>query len=117
MKPLPNNLEGWKALFFEAIEEARCAAISDDDRDELVAYLKREAEKTLAGPPPPARSPSVDRQDPWEDLGYWTRSESAPTEASFPTRQIDYADDDFSWLDEEVEDLDDRTPWTSSLSP
>jgi hypothetical protein len=36
----PTSPEGWTLHFVNRFEEARCAAMSDEDRDELVAFLK-----------------------------------------------------------------------------
>ena len=37
---MPQDLKGWKDYFRERIEEARCTVMSDDDRDELIAFVE-----------------------------------------------------------------------------
>jgi hypothetical protein len=55
----------------EHIEEARFAVMSDDDRDELIGFVRRQAEPIFYSPLPerPAHD-SAPSEDPWGDIGY-----------------------------------------------
>jgi hypothetical protein len=70
---LPTDLAGWKAFLMEALEEARCAIMTDDDRDVLVAFVKGEAERIYYGPSPPTSAPK--QETAWADIGYQERVE------------------------------------------
>jgi uracil-DNA glycosylase len=50
---IPNNLAGWKVYFRDAIEEARCALMTDADRDVLVEFVQNQAQLIYYGEAPP----------------------------------------------------------------
>jgi hypothetical protein len=47
---MTKTLEDWKSFLFDAIEEVRCAPMLDADRDILVAFVVKEAERIYFGP-------------------------------------------------------------------
>jgi hypothetical protein len=48
--PAPTSLDDWKSYFRAQIEKARSADMSDADRNELIAFVKREAEEIFNYP-------------------------------------------------------------------
>jgi hypothetical protein len=66
MSEEPRSLEGWKRYFRDHIEEARCAVMPDDERDELIEFVKEAAELIFFAPyePPPEIPPAP---QPWWD--------------------------------------------------
>jgi hypothetical protein len=48
----PMTLEGWKRVFRNRIEEARCAVMTDRDREALIDYVKEKAELIFYSPFP-----------------------------------------------------------------
>ena len=46
----PMTLEDWKRFFRNHIEEARCAVMTDRDREALIDYVKEEAELIFYSP-------------------------------------------------------------------
>jgi hypothetical protein len=44
------TLEDWKRFFRNHIEEARCAVMTDRDREALIDYVKEEAELIFYSP-------------------------------------------------------------------
>jgi len=60
----PANLGEWKTYFSDAIERTRHVTMSGQDRDELSAFVQREAWLILRGPV------STERDSPWRDIGY-----------------------------------------------
>jgi hypothetical protein len=78
----PANLKEWKQFLMGALEEARCAPMTDADRDALVAFVVKEAERIYYGPSPvsdvipktpPASSQQLEREDAFSDIGYERR--------------------------------------------
>jgi hypothetical protein len=67
---MTKTLDGWKSFLFDAIEEVRCSPIADADRDVLVAFVVKEAERIYFGPSPSSQEP--EREDPWASIGYRT---------------------------------------------
>ena len=46
----PVTLEEWKRFFRNHIEEARCAVMTDRDREALIVYVKEDAELIFYSP-------------------------------------------------------------------
>ena len=46
----PMTLEDWKRYFRNHIEEARCAVMTDRDREALIEHLKEEVELIFFSP-------------------------------------------------------------------
>jgi hypothetical protein len=82
MTILPNTLDGWKTFIMDALEEARCAPMSDADRDVLVEFVREHAERIYFGPSPPSQEP--EREVPWESTGYRTERREADDEGDIP---------------------------------
>lgn len=65
------SLCDWKLYFSSYIEEARCAVMSESDRDELIKFVKREAEFIFYAPWTPKTEQEIDPYEaPWADIGY-----------------------------------------------
>lgn len=47
---MPMTLEEWRRYFRDHIEEARCAVMTDRDREALIEYLKEDAELIFYSP-------------------------------------------------------------------
>jgi hypothetical protein len=47
---MTKTLEDWKSFLFDSIEEVRGAPMTDADRDILVAFVVKEAERIYFGP-------------------------------------------------------------------
>ena len=80
---MTKTLEDWKSFLFDAIEEVRCAPMSEADRDALIEFVKEESERifygpspvsevvtTSAEPPEPVEYEEPDDEDAFTDLGY-----------------------------------------------
>jgi hypothetical protein len=50
MSNQPLTLEDWQQFFRDHIEEARCAVMTDRDREALIEYLKENAELIYFSP-------------------------------------------------------------------